>query len=167
MTREVSFDIDAVENSLDLVERELDAAAWSHERDGFNSVHCIAPTRWGDLGGVFTMRDDPEALFFSVTLDVKPTPTRRNEINELLIRANEKLWLGHFDFWPGDGLILFRHTIPMKGRAEPESNEVSAVIAAATEAVERFTPSMNYVIWAGKSAEEALEVALFETIGEA
>ena len=104
MTREVSFDIDAVENSLDLVERELDAAAWSHERDGFNSVHCIAPTRWGDLGGVFTMRDDPEALFFSVTLDVKPTPTRRNEINELLIRANEKLWLGHFDFWPGDGL---------------------------------------------------------------
>ncbi len=167
MTREVSLHTDAIENSLDLVERELDAADWSHERDGYNSIHCIAPTRWGDLGGVFTMREEPEALHFSVTLDVKPTPSRRNEINELLIMANEKLWLGHFDFWPGDGLIIFRHTISMAGREEPESKEISAIIAAATEAVERFTPCMNYVIWAGKSAEDAMLAAMFETIGEA
>lgn len=167
MTQEVSSHTEAIENSLDLVEQELDAADWSYERDGYNSVHCIAPTRWGDLGGVFTMREDPDALFFSVTLDVKPTPSRRNEINELLIRANEKLWLGHFDFWPIDGLILFRHTIPMAGRNEPEAAEISAIIAAATEAVERFTPCMNYVIWAGKTAEEAMQAALFETIGEA
>ena len=167
MTPDVSSRADSVESSLDLVEEVLDAAEWSYERDGLNSVHCIAPTRWGDLGGIFTMREDPEALQFSVTLDVKPTPSRRNEINELGIQINDKLWLGHFDYWQGDDLIIFRHTIPMAGRIEPECAEVSAVIAAATEAVERFTPSMNYVIWAGKTAAEAMESAMFETIGEA
>lgn len=167
MTLDVSSFSDPVENSLDLVERALDAADWTHERDGYNSVHCIAPTCWGDLGGVFTMAEAPDALHFSVTLDVKPTPTRRNEVSELIMLMNEKLWLGHFDYWLQDGMILFRHTIPMAGRAEPDANEISAVIDAATQAVERFTPSLNYVIWAGKTAEEAMETAMFETVGEA
>lgn len=167
MTLDVSSFSDPVENSLDLVERALDAADWTHERDGYNSVHCIAPTCWGDLGGVFTMAEAPDALHFSVTLDVKPTPTRRNEVSELILLMNEKLWLGHFDYWLQDGMILFRHTIPMAGRAEPDANEISAVIDAATQAVERFTPSLNYVIWAGKTAEEAMETAMFETVGEA
>lgn len=167
MTLDVSSFSDPVENSLDLVERALDAADWTHERDGYNSVHCIAPTCWGDLGGVFTMSEAPDALHFSVTLDVKPTQTRRNEVSELIMLMNEKLWLGHFDYWLNDGMILFRHTIPMEGRNEPEASEISAIIDAATKAVERFTPSLNYVIWAGKTAEDAMEAAMFETVGEA
>ncbi len=167
MTLRVSDQMDPVENSLDLIERELDAADWSHERDGYNSIHCIAPTCWGDLGGVFTMQESPDALHFSVTLDVKPTLARRGEVSELVILMNEKLWLGHFDYWMADGIILFRHTIPMAGRTEPEASEVTAVIEAAKTAVERFTPSLNYVIWAGKSAEDAMVAAMFDTVGEA
>ena len=158
---------DSVETCLDIVQQQLDAASWSHERDGENSIHCIAPTRWGELGGVFTMQNDPEALHFSVTLDVKPTANRRNEVAETVIQMNERLWLGHFDYWLQDGIILFRHTISLSGRQEPEAAEITSVIDAAREAIERFTPAVNYVIWAGKTADEALEAALFETIGEA
>lgn len=158
---------DTVENSLDLIERVLEDADWSYERDGYNSVHCIIPTHWGDMGGVFTMREETESLQFSLTLDVKPTAIRRNALNELLVMINEQLWLGHFDFWPMDDSILFRHTIAMSGRSEPAGSEISSVISAATRAIEKFTPSMNYVIWAGKSASESLETAMFETIGQA
>lgn len=167
MSPETSTHFESAEESLDLIERELDAADWAYERDGLNSVHCIAPTCWGELGGVFTVQECPDSLHFSVTLDVKPTNSRRAEVSELIILINEKLWLGHFDYWMRDGMILFRHTIPLHGRASPEACEVGAVIEAATDAIERFTPSLNYVIWAGKSAEEAMEAAMFETIGEA
>ncbi|MFC6198695.1 type III secretion system chaperone family protein [Ponticaulis profundi] len=167
MTLGVSTPLDNMENSLDLVERILEDADWSYERDGYGSVHCIAPSRWGDLGGVFTVRDDPIALHFSVTLDVKPTPSRRNELNDLMMQINERMTLGYFDYWPGDDLIIFRHTIGMADWSEPEEAEVSAIIGASMAAVEKYTPSMNYVIWAGKTASEAMEVALFETVGEA
>ncbi|MAP94844.1 MAG: hypothetical protein CMK07_07835 [Ponticaulis sp.] len=167
MTSTLSSSVDTVENSLDQIERVLDASDWSYERDGFNSVHCIIPTRWGEMGGLFTISEDPEALQFSLTLDVKPTPIRRAELNELLVMINERLWLGHLDFWPGDNLIIFRHTIAMAGRFEPEESEISAIISAATSAIDQFTPSMNYVIWAGKTADQAFQMAMFETTGEA
>ena len=167
MTSTFSSNESSVENSLELIERVLDASDWSYERDAYNSLHCIIPTKWGDMGGVFSMREEPEALQFSLTLDVKPTAARRIELNELLILINEKLWLGHFDFWPGDDMILFRHTIAMAGRTEPEGSEMSSIINAATSAIDQFLPSMNYVIWAGKSAEDAMTSALFETVGEA
>ena len=167
MPYEVSSSLDSAENSFDLVEEILDDADWSYERDSNNSVHCIAPTRWGDLGSVFTMRQEPRALQFTVTLDVKPTPSRRGELNALITLINEKMGIGHFDYWTGDDLILYRHAIPMAGRLEPESSEISAVIESATEAAECYTPAMNYIIWAGMTAEQAMQIAQFETHGEA
>ena len=55
----------------------------------------------------------------------------------------------------------------MAGRNRPEDDEVSAIVDAATKAVNQYMPSMNYVIWAGKDAEDALGMANFQTIGEA
>jgi hypothetical protein len=37
----------------------------------------------------------------------------------------------------------------------------------AVEASERYFPALQYVVWAGKSAREALDAAMFETSGEA
>jgi len=35
------------------------------------------------------------------------------------------------------------------------------------EACERYFPAFQFVIWAGKSAESAIESSLFETMGHA
>ena len=37
----------------------------------------------------------------------------------------------------------------------------------AVEACERFFPAFQFVIWAGKTAREAIDAAMFETAGEA
>ena len=119
------------------------------------------------MGGMFANRMEPPALHFSITLDVKPTETRRQAIAELVMMANERLWLGHFDYWADEGVIIFRHALPMLDRIEPEAGEVRAVMAAGLDAVNMFVPAFNFVIWAGKTPREALEAALFETAGEA
>lgn len=165
MLSETSFE--ASENVLEMVEQILDGQDWAHERESVSNLHCIVPTRWGDQGGLFSWRADPEALHFSVTLDVKPTQARKTAVLELIALMNERLWLGHFEHWPIDDLILFRHTIPLAERVEPESAEVKAILEASTDAINRFTPCLNFVIWAGKTPEEAIQSALFETLGEA
>ena len=76
---------DFADVSLDQVERVLQDADCVYERDAFNTVHCIIPTCWGDMGGVFTFRETPQLLQFSITLDVKPTPSRRGELNDLIV----------------------------------------------------------------------------------
>ena len=92
---------------------------------------------------------------------------RRQAIAELVMMANERLWLGHFDYWADEGVIIYRHALPMLDRVEPEAGEVRAVMAAGLDAVNMFVPAFNFAIWAGKSPREALEAALFETAGEA
>ena len=154
--------------TLDLVEACLSETGWEFQQDEEdNTIQAIASSRWGDMGSMFALRQEPPALHFSITLDVKPTDTRRAAISELVMMANERLWLGHFDYWADEGVILYRHALPLLDRSEPDTGEVRAVLAAGLDAVNMFVPAFNFVIWAGKSAREALEAALFETAGEA
>lgn len=152
---------------LDLVEACLESAGWEHQRDEDTTIQCIAQSRWGEMGALFAARREPPALHFTLTLDLKPTAARTNAISKLVLMANERLWLGHFDYWIEDSVLLFRHTLPMLDREEPDQGEIRAVLAAATDAVNMFVPAFNFVIWAGKTPEEAIDAALFETDGEA
>lgn len=162
--RSQSMDIDA----LELIESCLTEAGWDFQRDEDDeTIQCIAGSKWGDMGGMFANRKEPPAVHFSITLDVKPTDSRRQAIAELVMMANERLWLGHFDYWSDEGVIIFRHALPMLDRVEPEAGEIRAVMAAGLDSVNMFVPAFNFVIWAGKTPREALEAALFETAGEA
>lgn len=152
---------------FEVVEQVLDGQGWQFDRDGYDGLQCIVPTRWGEMGALFASRLAPAALHFSLTLDVKPQISRRTAINELVMMMNERLWLGHFDFWLDDNVIIFRHALPMDGRMVVGNGEIQAVLTAAIEAAERFVPAFNFVIWAGKSPEEAIAAAMFETDGEA
>lgn len=155
------------ESALDVVEQTLLAAEWVCERSDEGLIHCSAMTRWGECGAMFAWRDEPAAIHFSLTLDLRAPPAKKAAISELLRQINERLWLGHFDYWAEDGVAVFRHTIPMLDRAQPEPGEIAAIIAAALDAAEQFLPAFNFVVWAGKSASEALEALLLETAGEA
>ena len=155
------------QDPLDAVELVLEELGWSHERDEQDGLQCIAPTRWGEMGCLFASRKEPSALHFSLTMDIKPQAARHNAIIELIILMNERIWLGHLDFWIDDQVIIFRHAIPLAGRQVPTLGEVKAVLSAAMETAERFIPAINFVIWAGKSPREAMAAAMFETAGEA
>ncbi|MEL6258787.1 MAG: YbjN domain-containing protein [Pseudomonadota bacterium] len=167
MTLDLSIEFNTDIDPLAVIEEALEEAGWAAERDEDDAVQCVAPTRWGDMGALFAWRQHPAAIHFSLTLDVKPQDSRRAQILELVSLANERLWLGHFDYWAEEGVFLFRHALPMLDRDTPSEGEIRSVMAAAADAVERFVPAFNFVIWAGKSPRDALDAAMFETAGEA
>jgi len=159
--------IDATDDTLTLIEDFLETNSWPHEREEDDAVQCIVPSRWGEMGGLFALRHDPPALHFSVTLDTKPLIARKAAIAELVMMMNERLWLGHFDYWAEEGVILFRHALPMLDRECPTGGEIRSIMAAAVDAIDRFVPAFNFVVWAGKTPREAIDAAMFETKGEA
>lgn len=152
---------------LDIVEVVLEALGWPADRDDEGTLQVVAETRWGDMGALFAYRPEPSAIHFSLTLDVKAMAAKRAAIAELVMMANERLWIGHFDFWAEDGVIIYRYTFPMEGRDEITQGEVRAVLAAAVSAADRFMPAFNFLVWAGKSPREAMDAVMFETVGEA
>ncbi|ACT58012.1 type III secretion system chaperone family protein [Hirschia baltica] len=167
MTALSSHQHEANDDTMEIIEQCLTSAEWGAERSDEKSVNCAAPTRWGECGGLFVLRDEPRAVHFSLSVDMRAPNTRRFAVLELLSMVNERLWIGHFEYWSDEGIIMYRHTLPLLYREAPEKGEVEAVMHASAEAIERFLPAFNFVIWAGKSPKQALEAALFDTLGEA
>lgn len=162
-----SFTPDFPDRALDVVEQTLLSADWACERLEEGVIQCASQTKWGEFGGMFVWRGEPASLNFSLTLDLRAPNAKRASISDLLRRINERLWLGHFDYWEEEGVAVFRHTIPMLDRVAPDAGEIAAVLAAALDAADQFLPAFNFVVWAGKSAEEAVAAVIFETAGEA
>jgi hypothetical protein len=88
-------------------------------------------------------------------------------VQQLISLINEQMWIGHFDLWPQDGLVMYRHALVLAGGVEASSQQCEALLGTALDASERYFPAFQFVVWAGKSAREALDATMFETQGRA
>jgi hypothetical protein len=154
-------------NPLDVVEGVAAVNDWSFERAGDDEITILVTGRWTDYQVSFTWMDNIEALHLACAFEFKVPERRRAEVQQVIALINEQMWVGHFDLWPQDGLVMFRHALVLAGGIEPSGGQCQAVLATALEACERYFPALQFVVWAGKPAREALDAAMFETNGEA
>ena len=153
-------------NPVDMVEHIATFHDWTFERSAPDELTLTVAGAWCDYHISLTWRDDLEALHLACAFDFKVTKLRLNDIYRLLAMINEQLWLGHFDLWKDDGMLLYRHGLLLAG-AETHVGQCEALLKAALEACERYYQSFQFVLWAGKSAEEALAATMLETQGTA
>ena len=158
---------DRQSNPVDLVENLAAVNDWTFDRSGDDEITLSITGRWADYHASFTWMDDIEALHLACAFDLKVPDRRRSEVKELIQLANEQLWLGHFDLWSQEGVVMFRHALLLAGGAEASGRQCEAQLDAAMEACDRYYQAFQFVVWAGKSAREAMDQALFETAGEA
>ena len=64
--------------------------------------------------------------------------TRKAEVLSLVAMINEQMWVGHFDIWPTDGVIMFRHALLLAGGAELNGRQCESVLTSAVMACERY-----------------------------
>lgn len=163
----VEFETDRPTNPVDTVEQIAAVNDWAFDRSGDDEITISVEGQWTDYHVSFTWMDDLEALHLACAFDIKVPEVRRREVVDLMARINEQLWIGHFDLWAKEGVVIFRHALPLAGGAEASARQCEALLENAVGTCERYFQSFQFVIWAGKTAEEALEAALFETAGEA
>jgi len=137
------------------------------ERSDDGDLSFTAKGAWCAVTGFLGWREELPAVLLTVSFDLTAPKSRAVEAAKLIALVNENLWLGHFDLWSEDGSIVFRHSIPMIGRTELSAGEVHALVAASLDAADRFFPAFDFLLRCGQTAEQAIRIALFETIGEA
>ena len=79
---------------------------------------------------------------------------------------NERVWLGHFEVWTEEQVPVFRIVLPLRG-GELYEEQLSDIMTSIHEETERFFPAIQWVVWGGKTPEEAIAAAIVETEGEA
>ena len=158
---------DRVEHPVDVVERLAHLKDWSFDREDPDEISICVAGGWADYNIAFTWLAQCEALHLACAFDLKVPERRRAEAATLVAKINEQLWVGHFDVWSRDGVVMFRHAMLLAGGAQPNDAQCEAIMANALEACERYYQAFQFVVWAGKTAAEALEGAMFDTQGEA
>lgn len=156
-----------ISNPLDRVERLAEARHWSFDRTNAAEVTMLVEGDWSDLHVAMNWRDDVETLHVACTFDAKVPPLRLDETARLIAIINGQLLHGHFDLWEADGSIVFRNDLLLSGGAVANDAQCEALIRLAIEMCQRYFPAVQFVVWAGRTAEQALESSMFETMGEA
>jgi hypothetical protein len=154
-------------NPLDVVERVAATNGWSFERAGDDEITILVTGKWSDYQVSYTWMFDIEALHLACAFELKVPERCRTEVQLLISLINEQMWVGHFDLWPADGLVMYRHALVLAGGVEASSRQCESLLGTALEACERYFPAFQFVVWAGKPAREALDAAMFETQGQA
>ena len=154
-------------NPVDVVERVAALNEWAFERAGDDEITISINGRWTGYQAAFTWMDDIEALHLSCAFDLRVPEPRRAEVLRLISHVNGQLWLGHFDLWSQDGVVMFRHALVLAGGVEASGRQCEVLLDTAIDACERYYQAFQFVVWAGTRAREAIEAAVFETSGEA
>lgn len=155
------------EHPVDIVERVAARRHWAFERPDADEISITISGGWTEYNASFSWLAELDALHIGCAFDLRVPEARRQEMLKLIAMINEQLWVGHFDLWPGESVVMFRHSLLLTGNLSATPAQCEAMLQLALDACERYYQAFQFVVWAGKSAREALDGAMFETVGEA
>ncbi len=157
---------------IDMLEHVFDANGWAFERSGDEEISTSIKAGWATYQLRALWREEERVLQIIARADLIAPDDRRLALYEALGLINEQLWMGHFELWSADGTVLFRHATLLDnddGEDVPDLTigQAEVLVEAAVDEFERFYPVFQLVLFADRSAQDAMAAALFETVGEA
>jgi len=158
---------DQRDNPLDAVEQMATDHSWPFERAGEDEIVLVVDGRCTNYQISFTWMHEIEALHLACAFDMKVPEMRLSDVRQLIALINEDLWIGHFDVWTQSGMIMFRYALILADGIGASVRQCEAMLGAALDPSERYFPAFQFVVWAGKSAREAMDSAMLETSGRA
>lgn len=157
----------SLNDPLDLIEDLANANDWLFDRTDDELTAAVTGS-YCEYQLRFFWREQERVLQLACVFDGRAPEAKRSAIYETIGLINERLWLGHFEMWADEGLLMYRHaTIADEDDHGLSDNHLATIVETALSECERFYPVFQFVLWAGKTPQEALSAAMLETMGEA
>ncbi|MCZ2328709.1 YbjN domain-containing protein [Bartonella sp. F02] len=159
--------IEREEHPVDFIEQIAYRYNWSFERNAEDEISVCVEGTQANYRLAFSWMEEQEALHLSCAFDLSLENSRTVEFHRLLLAINEKLLLGHFDYWQKDNTVIYRQGLLLSGGVHPSHKQVETLLIYALEVCESHYAAFQMVAGAGESAYKALQYTLFETVGNA
>ena len=100
---------------VDMIEHLATANDWTFDRSNQDEITISVAGSHCDYHVSITWMDELEALHIACAFDMKVPEARRGEVLRLLHAINEGMWVGHFDLWSDEGLVMYRYALLIAG----------------------------------------------------
>ncbi len=154
-------------NPLDMVELVAVSENWAFDRTDEHELDLEMTGTWGNYAVSVHWREELEALHVAAELNLKVPQDKRGILVDLLALINEQIFLGHFDLWSDENVILFRYGLLLGNDAHISASQCERLFNIASAACDRFFPAFQHAVLEGKTPQESLLAALFDTQGQA
>ena len=159
---------DANGDPLTAVEEAAEALGWSCLRSAPEELLLAAELASLNVQFMVQWQEGDELLQIMAMWDLRIPPARLAEATALAWLVNARLPLGHFEVWENNGTVVLRHAQLLSAPAQMNDQALAQrLLERLADICVQFHPAFQFVVWAGKTAQQALESCLFETLGEA
>lgn len=152
---------------VDMLVAFFEARGWSVDRAGDDELSVEIKGNWTSYQMRAIWRNEDHVLQILLLPEIRVPDEKKAVIYETLGLINEQLWLGHFDLWSNNNILLFRHATLLGGSGMLGLDQAQTIVDLAIEEWERFYPVFQFVLWSDKSPQDAIEQAMVDTVGEA
>ncbi|MBI2706939.1 MAG: YbjN domain-containing protein [Proteobacteria bacterium] len=152
---------------MSLLEELFSQFEWNYDYTSDHEITAESEGRWCTYRLFALWRQELECLTISSLIDIKIPADKRTSVETLLSSMNPKVWLGHFEIAPEDELPAFRYNLTLRGNPNPTLEQLEEIVTSAVTECDRLYPALQFVLWGGKSPEDALMAAMMDTYGEA
>ena len=152
---------------ISLLEELLFQFEWSYDRTNEHEIAAEVEGRWCNYRLFAMWKPDLECLMISCIIDIRIPQDKRSNVGTLLFTFNPKIWMGHFEISPDEDVPTFRYNLTLRGNPGATIEQVEEILSAALTECDRIYPALQFVLWGGKTPEDALMAAMLDTHGEA
>lgn len=157
----------SLKNPMLLIEDIFIQREWSYERQSEDELIGDMTGRWCDYRLYFLWRPDLECLMVSCIMDMKVSTEKQPVVAELLSLMNAAMWLGHFELTADEPFPTYRYNLLVCGTSGVATEQLETILDTIVSECDRFYPALQFVLWGGKSPQEAVAASILETVGEA
>ena len=101
---------------------------WPFERAGEDEIGIVVTGRWTNYQVSFTWMERHRGAASGLRLRHEGAGAAADQVQQLIALINEQLWIGHFDVWMQNGVVMFRHALVLAGGVAASGRQCEAVL---------------------------------------
>lgn len=152
---------------IDIVEHLASHHDWDFDRIADDQIAMAVEGQWRTYSLTLAWSDYEETLRMVCSFEMDPPQDKLSDLYELINKMNDQCWTGSFTYWPDHKLMLYRYGLLLSGGQTVMPQQIDQLMKMAVANCERYYPAIQLNVWGGRSATDAMQVAIAEAFGRA
>jgi hypothetical protein len=112
-------------------------------------------------------KSDYEIIYFSCDMNLYAKKEKYESITDAIVKANERIWIGHFDLISVDNRIVYSLTIPFVSSFLADEKIIESIMQLIRDECDRFYHYFSLIIESTDPLAFSISNLFLESAGEA